>query len=293
MHIVEHPGPVGAERILVRKAHGRKVSLTLSAGIPLEAAVAQALDQIDWPYSAYLEITDAAVSDLAYVMPDQSPDKDHVAWYSKTDRFDGPGVIQHLGMIVGYREQRCFIHGHGTWAASGQAPAMGHILGPMTVLDKPAVATGYALSGARFEGAFDPETNFTLFQPVTHGQAVGEDAEFALVRLLPNQDFDQALDEACAKLGWTAAQAWGVGSINTPNFTDGRVMRSLPTELLVLDAEARTLRRDDRGALIKIVGTKPVQIEQGHLKRGHNGVLITAELLLKRIGDWQGVPDGL
>jgi hypothetical protein len=282
MHTVVHPGPAPDDRLAICHADGRPVTLTLAAGIPLETAMAEALAAIGCDDSAYLELSDAAVTDLVYVMPAESTDDEHVAWYSGMHRFEGPGVINHMGMIVGYREARCFIHGHGTWTPQGGPQAMGHILAPMTVLAEPATATGFVFSGARFEGVADAETNFTLFSPVSHGQGAAPDADFALLRMLPNQDFDTALDAAVARLGWDSARAWGVGSINRPRFADGRVLDSLPTELLILDAVGLGSGAAPHGADIRIVGTGADQIEQGRLMRGSNSILITAELILQR-----------
>ena len=282
MRRVTHPGPVSKDRLELFKANGTLVTLTLAAGIPLETAVANALEAIGCENSAYLELSSAAVNELVYVKPAEAPDAEHVAWYSDMHRFDGTGVIDHLGMIVGYREERCFIHGHGTWTPRGGVTEMGHILSQMTVLAEPVIATGFALSGARFEGCEDPETNFTLFRPSAHGAAVSDDADFALLRMLPNQDFDTALQDACNQLGWQSARAWGVGSINMPHFEDGRVLDSLPTELVILDTLCHADGAASRGSNIRVVGTGPCQIEEGVLKRGSNSVLITAEIVLRR-----------
>lgn len=282
MQTVTQPGPASLDRLALVKASGRPVELTLNADIPLETAVANALKDVGCDNSAYLEIKNAAVADLAYVMPAHSDDAAHAAWYSHMHRFNGAGKINHLGMIVGHRENRCFIHGHGSWTPHDGPMAMGHILSPITVLAKPTVAIGYALSGARFEGHDDPETNFTLFSPTAHGAQDASDTNFAVLRILPNQDFDTALDDACARLGWTSARAWGVGSINKPHFVDDRVLDSLPTELVVLDALCRADGKGVDGADIRVVGIGADQIEQGRLKRGYNSVLITAEIVLKR-----------
>jgi len=282
MQTVIHPGPVASERLELHKAHGTPVTLTLKAGIPLETAVAHALADIGCENSAYLEMTDAPVSDLVYLMPAYAPDEAHVAWYSDMHRFDGPGRIVHMGMIVGYRDARCFIHGHGSWQPQGGPLAMGHILSPMTVLSEPATVTGFALSGARFEGAYDEETNFTLFRPAAMGDGVTDDAEYAVLRMMPNQDFDTALDAACERLGWQGARAWGVGSINRPTFEDGREMDSLPTELVLLDAQGRAEGAARAGSEIRVVGIGTNQIDEGRLRRGDNSILITAELVLQR-----------
>ncbi|WP_420403561.1 hypothetical protein [Nisaea sp.] len=280
MRAVTHPGPVAAERQEILPAEGRPVALTLGAGLPLEDAVAEAMaaEGLD---GAWLEIEEAIVSTLDYVIPALSPDEDHVAWYSDIRSFGGPGRIEKLGMMVGREGGASFLHGHGLWAPAGGEIAMGHILAPRTMLAAPAVARGTGLAGARFERRPDEETNFTLFRP-SGKEREAETADYALVRLAPNQDFSDALDTACARLGWESARVHGLGSLIGAAFEDGGTLDSLPTEFLILDAEARAEGRTGPGPEIAIVGVEGGDIRSGALKRGGNAVLITAELLLER-----------
>jgi hypothetical protein len=149
------------------------------------------------------------------------------------------------------------------------------------MLAAPVVARGIGLTGARFERRPDPETNFTLFRPSGDARDA-EDADYALVRLAPNQDFAGALDTACARLGWEGARVHGLGSLIGATFEDGSVLDSLPTEFLILDADARAEGQSGPGPEIAIVGIEGGDIREGALKRGENAVLITAELLLER-----------
>ncbi|UUX51531.1 hypothetical protein NUH88_07490 [Nisaea acidiphila] len=280
MRTVTHPGPVAEERQEILPAEGRPVALTLKAGLPFEDAVGEAMaaEGLD---GAWLEIEEAIVSCLDYVIPALSPDADHVAWYSNIHSFGGPGRIERLGMMVGRENGASFLHGHGLWAPTGGEIAMGHILAPRTMLAAPTVARGIGLTGARFERRPDPETNFTLFRPSGNARNA-EDSEYALVRLAPNQDFTGALDTACAGLGWDGARVHGLGSLIGATFEGGSVLGSLPTEFLILDAEARAEGQSGPGPEIAIVGTEGGDIREGALKRGENAVLITAELLLER-----------
>ena len=43
---------------------------------------------------------------------------------------------------------------------------MGHMLAPDTMVTEPIEVIGIGLKTATFEGLPDPETNFTLFEPV-------------------------------------------------------------------------------------------------------------------------------
>lgn len=273
MRSVVHPGPVAPTRIDAAPCDGEVIEVTLAAGIPLEDAVAEATKGYD---SAWLEIKNAPVAQLDYVIPALGRDEKKVAWYSDIRSFGGPGRIDHLGMIVGRHQDASFLHGHGTWTPEGGAQAMGHILAPRTVLAEPAPARGIGLYGAGFDRLADPETDFELFQ-VTGGKTGGD---YAAVRLRPNQDLATGLDMACAQLGWPAAQVHGLGGLIGAQFENGTVLDSLATEFLVTRATAGTNRPEPE---IIIVGIDGSRIFSGSLTRGENAVLITAELILSKL----------
>ena len=273
MRRVRHPGAVAWPRIDIAPSDGRRIEVTLAPGLPLEEAVAQATQAFT---SAWLEIENAPVTTLDYVIPALSPDDAHVAWYSRVHAFGGPGVIDCLGMIVGRHQGKSFLHGHGLWTPRGGAQAMGHILAPRTVLAEPVTARGIGLTGVCFDRLHDPETNFDLFQ-VGGGGSTGA---FAALRLRPNQDFATALDAACAELGWPAARVQGLGSLIGATFENGAVLDCLPTEFLILDATVGTGGPEPQ---IAIVGIDGGTILSGPLVRGANPVLVTAELVLSRL----------
>ena len=276
MRAVAHPGPAAADRLELRSCAGRDIEVVLPPGMPLEDAVAEALapEGLD---SAWLEIAAAPVERLGYVIPALSADAGHVAWYSGIRGF-GAGTIGRIGMIVGRHEGASFLHGHGLWSPRGGPRAMGHILAPRTVLARPAPARGIGLNGAMFDRLRDEETNFELFRVRGTGGVKGD---HAALRLRPNQDFATAIHAACARLGWGAARVHGIGSLIGAQFEDGSLLGSLPSEFLVTDCEAG---RGGPEPEILIVGIDGSTIMSGRLTRGENAVLITAELVLVRIG---------
>ncbi|PID95747.1 MAG: hypothetical protein CSA85_00755 [Alphaproteobacteria bacterium] len=278
MQRVTHPGPVRPSRMDLAACEGRAIEVTLAAGIPLEDAIAEALAPLALD-SAWLEIKNAEVKNLNYVIPAFAPDDAHVAWYSDTLGF-AKGRIDHVGMIVGRHDGAFFLHGHGRWTPEGGPAAMGHILAGQTQLSEPVKARGIGLVGARFDRRGDEETNFDLFHVDQVGSA-GPD--YAALRLLPNQDFAQGLDDACAALGWAAARVHGIGSVNTARFEDGQVLDSLPTEFLITDAIAGTTGSHEKsGPEVVIVGIDGTKILSGRLSRGENAVLVTVEAVLSR-----------
>lgn len=275
MRCVQHPGPVRAARMDLAPCSGHPIEVTLAAGIPLEDAVVQALSALELD-SAWLEICEADVEALSYVIPADAPDDTHVAWYSDPRSFD-EGRIDRLGMVVGQHEQAPFLHGHGIWASRGKGRTMGHILASQTRLSAPTIARGIGLTGARFNRCADAETNFELFHVEQLDPAGGA---YAALRLSPNQDVATGLDAACAALGWPAARVYGIGSVNTPRFEDGRILHSLPTEFLFTDA---IVGIGGPGPEVSIVGIDETKILSGRLARGKNAVLVTVEAVLSRM----------
>lgn len=277
MRSVVHPGPIRPERVDLEPCVGREIEVVLDAGVNLDEAVAKAikLENVD---SAWLEVVDAPVEMLDYVIPAETSDNTHVAWYSDTHRF-GKGIIDQLGMIVGHHNGKSFLHGHGLWTADGQNQAMGHILAQNTKLANPIKVRGIGLTGVEFERRYDKETNFELFQ-VNRLEPAPEGADFAILRLLPNRDFSTAIDDACTKLNWRGARVHGIGSLIGANFNDSRTIDCLPTEFLVTDAVAGIGGHEPEISIVGIDGSK---VLSGRLSRGKNAVLVTAELVLSRL----------
>jgi hypothetical protein len=274
MRRAAHPGPAADDRLDLVAVEGQAVEFDLPAGATLQDAVARGMAAAD-ATCGYLELAGAEVSHLDYVIPAEAPDDLHVAWYSPVISLGCPGRIERLALIVGRHDGRIFLHGHGRWAARGGAAALGHILAEACVLAAPARARGVAVRGAGFERRTDPETRFELFQTGGAGIAAGD---HALLRIRPNVDFATALEAARDRLGWGGARAFGLGSLNCADFADGRHLASLATEFYLLDAP---LGPAAPAPEIDIVGTDGAPT-RGHLARGTNPVLVTAEILLRR-----------
>lgn len=276
---IKQPGPPQQERMQLALCDVQCDDLLLEADVTLDVAIARAMEAAGPAKTAWIEMTDAPVSELSYVIPDRSPDDDHVAWYSPPQPFECPGVLTRIGITVGQENDAWRCHAHGLCNDRNERPAMGHLLPEKTRLSRPHIVKAWRVTGAAFERRADPETGFELLQ-VTGGLPQGG---AALVRLAPNQDFAEALDRACATLGWSRTKVQGLGSLIDPHFADGFVLESFATEFLVLDAEAGSDTASGPGPEICVVGFSRDDIRQGVLKRGQNAILITAELLLHRM----------
>nr|WP_321444152.1 hypothetical protein [uncultured Cohaesibacter sp.] len=284
---VTHPGPKAAERLPFSRSRGRAVTLALRGDQDLQSAIAEALAGVGL-YSGWLELEAAPVDALAYVIPDKAPNDQTVAWYSQTHRLQAPGLIHHLGLVVGQADGALFLHGHGSWghgswSETDGAVRFGHVLFAETMLAQDVIAHGFLLDDACFERLPDAESNFSLFQTKSLSQPEPDGADFALLRMLPNEDLAMGLDMVCARLGWQQARVFGLGSLVGAEFDDGRLLDSFATEFVIRDALAHGEAGCLRGPEIVIVGEAGGAGLRGRVTRGANPVLVTAEILLQRI----------
>jgi len=279
---VTHPGPKETERLPFARSRGRAVTLALRGGQDLQSAIAAALSDVGL-YSGWLELEAVSVDALAYVIPDKAPTAETVAWYSQTHRLCAPGRIHHLGLVVGQADGGLFLHGHGSWSETDGAVRFGHLLFAETMLAQDATARGFLLDDACFERTADAESNFSLFKPISLSQPAPRDADFALLRMLPNEDLAMGLDMVCARLGWQQARVFGLGSLVGAEFDDGRLLDSFATEFVLRDALAHGEAGCLPGPEIVIVGEAGGPGLRGRVTRGANPVLVTAEILLQRI----------
>ncbi|PTW99781.1 hypothetical protein [Pararhodobacter aggregans] len=264
-----HPGPAPARRWAVAPCRAEPVDLVLPVADRLADSVALALADFD---GGWLEIEEATLGTLDFVIPGEDPTGAHAAWYAGPYRM-GAGRIVHLGLHAGRKEGGPWLHGHGAFAAPGwEGPDFGHILPFESRLAQPIRARGWGLKGARLEVSADTETHFPLFQPV----ALGAGGNAALVTLRPNQDITLALEAAVAEAGIRDGRVYGLGSVVRPKLEGQPRIDSFATELLLTEAEVRGGRARLGIEVVTLQGAR----HRGVLERGENGVCITAEVLV-------------
>lgn len=279
MRFVQQPGPVEPERHVVAQTNAIEVTIELKAGQTILSGLATEIERLG-ANSAYLLLQDATVQQLEFVMPAPSPDVEHTAWWSETHCLAEKGRIVEAGMVFGWRDNGPFIHCHGSWTYETGDLFAGHMLPDRCVLKDTATFSGWVFTNARFEGGFDPETNFTLFLPNATNKPI--DANAALIRLRPNVEIGQELAKICEKLGWENVKIQGIGSLIGASFDDGEILESYATEFLVRQGSIRledSQHFSDIDVLIVGIGG---EIMQGSLLRDENAVLMTCELVLLR-----------
>lgn len=286
MRSVQQPGPAAPERIQWAEARGRAFALTLQAGVPLLEGVRRGFAAEGFA-SGTLNIGEGALGPFAYVMPALSRDGANAAFYSDTFRPAGVTRLKMGAMTFGSRDGAPFFHCHALWTEADGRVNGGHILPEETIVAEPFEVAAFGIDGAVFAAEPDPETNFKLFGPVSAATAHPKNTERAFaLRLRPNQDFAGALENFGRRHGIFRARIHGgVGSTIGARFTDGRSVVPFATELAI---RGGSIAPNDGGSLEAELDVALVDylggLNEGHLLRGDNPVLMTMELVLEVVG---------
>jgi predicted DNA-binding protein with PD1-like motif len=255
----------------------------LVPGLRLLDAVQRVFAELGFA-SGVLRLAGGAFGPFAYVMPALSDTPQHVAFYSATQRPPGITRVRAGALTFGLRDGEPFFHCHALWTGADGKPSGGHVLPEETFVAEPISVTGIGLDGAAFVAAPDPETNFTLFGPVPQapGGSASDRPAFAL-RLLPNQDLPQALEDFCRERGIQEARVHGgVGSIIGARYEDGRRVEPFATEMAIISGRIGLGTGGDPQAELDIVLVDQTgTVSEGRLLRGRNPVLMTVEVVLE------------
>ncbi|MCW2309034.1 PCC domain-containing protein [Rhodobium gokarnense] len=278
-----HPGPVDPERIASSEGHARRVDVAFRQGQTLLEAVTEALGAAGLA-AGCLEFSDVAFSPMEYVKPTYSDTPERVAYYSETHKPEGVVRIERAYATVGEREGETFLHCHALWRDADGTVCGGHLWPHMTRIAEPGSAVLYGVTGTRMAATYDPETNFTLFQPSAGDASAGETGPRAVIaRVRPNEDMIEAIEALCARHGFRQAVVRsGIGSTVGVRFEDGLANDEPPTELAVLNGRVSTgadgkPRADVEIFLIDASGA----VHTGKPVRGDNPILISLELVVE------------
>lgn len=230
---IRHPGSRARLRRHVVPVHLERCTFRLAAGQNLLAAIAKAMDEAGFD-SAMVILDGLVMGPYSYVIPDwNSPDGRRAAWYSEA-RSGDRAIIEQASATIGRRDGAWFFHCHAVWDSETAKQKAGHLLPDQVTIAEDATITCIGARGGRFEVAADEETGFSLFRPFPVGTP-REDANGALVGLAPFEDVGEAAEETAARLKLNDARIYGIGSLITAPFEDGRPMDSLISEVVLLD----------------------------------------------------------
>ncbi len=283
MRSLRQPGAPFTPRVISLGCHAEKMRLTFKPGLSVLDAVHDALSEKGCD-SAVIEIRGGAFEPLAYVTPTLSDDGRHAAWYSDIHTPEGRATIEDLVMTVGRRDGEPFLHGHGVWRHADGFRGAGHVMPKDSRFAEPVEAEVWIVSGAIMDQLEDGETCFRLFTPVPHPTCAIASRRAVLCRLKPNEPLHRAVERTAAEHGIKRATLHGIGSLVGCTFSDGQLMESAASELLIRKG---TLSPDQSGQAkakldIAIVDTERAVFE-GEIAYGVNAVCITFELLIVEV----------
>ena len=283
MRRIDHPGPVAADRHAAMLGAAVPLRFVLKPGLTVDEAVAAGMREAGC-MGGFVEFRGGRCEPFRYVMPAASSDPRYVAWYSDTFEPVGPVNVTRACAIVGVRDGKTFLHCHGIWDTA-EGRRMGHMLAPLSNVAEPIVVTGIGFRDATFEAIADPETNFTLFEPVRRGggDTSKSGPRVLLARVRPNQDISLAIEDICLRQGIASAHVYGIGSLNGVRFVDGTRVDSYATEVLIHAGHYEGEDEQGRARLTLDVVDMDGVISSGEIARGDNPVCVTFELVIEAV----------
>jgi predicted DNA-binding protein with PD1-like motif len=283
MRRIHHPGPAVRERSTAVAGSPVPLRFVLEPGRTVDEGVVKGM-AASGCIGGFVAFQGGRCEPFRYVMPAASSDPRYAAWYSETFEPAGPVDVKRACAIVGLRDGKSFLHCHGIWDTA-EGPRMGHMLAPVTTVAEPFEVTGIGFRDATFETMPDPETNFTLFEPVRADRSGSETAgaRVLLAKVRPNADISLAIEEICSRHGIKTASVYGIGSLNGVRFVDGSRVEAHATEVLIQSGSVAPAGDQLRVQLaIDVVDMKGA-IFSGRLVRGDNPVCVTFELVIEEI----------
>ncbi|MBD8893862.1 hypothetical protein [Roseibium litorale] len=274
-HLIQHPGPKTSPRRHVVRGLSAPLAFDLSEGMTLMAAVAAAMDKAGCD-TAVIRLDGLKIGPYSYVLPDKSPDDEHVAWYSETHSGE-EAVLQQATAIVGRRNGDWFLHCHAFWEDKNTGRHAGHLLPDQVTLAVHYTGTGHGFIGGCFEVTADAETNFSFFRPKPLVEAPRVNA--AIICLAPHEDLATSVAELSAELGFDNPEVLGIGSLIGADFTSTPSMESPISEVLLLKGARGGTQGSDPHLPMFCVDPEGGFFE-GDIIRGGAPVCVTFEMIL-------------
>ena len=188
-------------------------------------------------------------------------------------------------MTVGRSGARPWLHCHAFWRDAEGRRKGGHILPDESWIWEPIEASIWFLDGASFDVVPNPETGFSLFEPIaTRDMPCSMSDPFAM-SVRPNEDLCTAIESECRSRGVRHARILGgVGSLVGAKFDDGREVVPFVTEVFVREGTVSAASDEERVARIDASLVDHLGgVSQGRLQRGDNPVLVTFELVVQPV----------
>ena len=291
---VTHPGPVHPVRIESLEGRGRTLAFALEPGLTLNEAIARPLVAAGLEAAA-VTLRGVTLGPMVYVLPAPARSAGRLAAYSEPYPVPGATRIEVANASFGRRDGEPFVHCHAAWTGADGRRLVGHVLPHETVVvasPPPSAARAWGLAEVGLRTLPDPETEFTLFQPVALDRAAAAAApadggpRLVVARLRPNEDITEGLEALCRRHGLRAAAVRGsLGGLSRPVFEPERaVVDEIATEVLIQGGGVTPDAAGNPRAHVDAVVTGMAgTTHEGRLVRGRNLVSVTLELFLEEL----------
>ena len=169
LHIrhLRHPGPVAPQRVIVGTGDPvTRARVRLYAGATLHDALVGAAGKLN-ANSANFTLLDLEFSTLEFCTAVPDPTGRRLATYT------GSQILRDVRLIAGSATlgrsdgHRPLVHCHAAFVDTLGRPLGGHLVPGACRLRGSGTAYATVFKGFEVEQAFDPETNHTLFRPVS------------------------------------------------------------------------------------------------------------------------------
>jgi predicted DNA-binding protein with PD1-like motif len=220
-----------------------------------------------------------ALGPFSYVMPGPPDGPEHVAYFSAPRSPPGETAVEIANATFGWRDGAPFVHCHGAWIEEATHRRGGHMLPHETMVARETIVHAWALPDVTIRADPDPETNFTLFHPLSGAPAPDGDRTI-VARIRPNEDITLAIEAIARRHHMKSAVVRGsLGSLIGAHFADGSRVADHATEVLIRSGHVH----DGQAVLDMLVVDMAGHVHEGRLARGDNPVCITFELVLQAV----------
>ncbi|MBL1421844.1 MAG: DUF296 domain-containing protein [Alphaproteobacteria bacterium] len=278
---IEQPGTVGAAYVTA-STRVDEFEFVLPAGVSIADAVTQELAARHYA-GAYLYFTKGRIAHAEYVIPDVTPDAEHVAWYSPMHKVSSASQFECAGINCGQGEPYYHCHASASDVTTQKTNVMGHFLLENSTFSQDVIITAMGYKDAFFNRIADQQTGFNLLSPEVVNQINAQQADAILLRIAPNVEVSQPIIELCQQYGWQKASIHGVGSLIGAHFADGRILNNFMTEFLITKGNVDLTKDSAQCQLEIVIVSEQDEIMQGLLAQDTNPVLITSEFIIRRL----------
>lgn len=278
---IQQPGPVAAP-YTATSSRVEDFEFILPAGISIAAHITDELATRNCA-GAYLYFTHAPIATAEYVIPDVTPDAQHVAWYSQMHKVAAGSQFECAGINCGTGAPYYHCHASVSDIASQKTNVMGHFLLENSTFSQPVTIKAMGFKDAFFNRVADGHTGFNLLSPEAINQMDDQEADAILLRIAPNVEVSQPVIELCQQYGWQKASLHGVGSLIGAHFADGRILNNFMTEFLITNGNVDLTKHTAQCQIDIVIVSEQGEIMQGLLAQDANPVLITSEFIIRRL----------